>query len=146
MYQLKIKTSPSFFFSLIKMSVPCPAYIIFLGTLSMCCMGVAMIYVGAAYEDDVSTYLIVGGIFVLILYLIPLLSVSVYIKTTINGENFWSKYVVVSFLLPFCFPLLLLPLASFGILIWGTVIISGNKSSKKLIQNLGHLHKYLSTF
>ena len=32
----------------------------------MCCMGVAMICVGATYDDDVSTYLIVGGIFVFI--------------------------------------------------------------------------------
>ena len=55
-------------------------------------MGVAMIVVGATYEDDVSTYLIVGGIFVIILYLLPMLSVLAYIKETINGENFWSKY------------------------------------------------------
>ena len=95
----------------------------------MCCMGVAMIYVGATYEDDVSTYLIVGGIFVLILYLLPLLVVSLYIKETISGENFWSKYVVVSFMLPLCFPLLIVPLVSLGILIWGTVIASGNRSS-----------------
>ena len=95
----------------------------------MCCMGVAMIYVGATYEDDVSTYLIVGGIFVLILYLLPLLVVSLYIKETISGENFWSKYVVVSFMIPLCFPLLIVPLVSLGILIWGTVIASGNRSS-----------------
>ena len=96
----------------------------------MCCMGVAMIYVGATYEDDVSTYLIVGGIFVLILYLLPLLVVSLYIKETISGENFWSKYAPVSFMIcPFCIPLLLVPLVSLGILIWGTVIASGNKSS-----------------
>ena len=69
----------------------------------MCCMVVAMIYVGAIYEDDVLTYLIVGGIFVLILYILPLLSVSVYIKEAGNGEHFWFA---VSFLLPFCFPLL----------------------------------------
>ena len=95
----------------------------------MCCMGVAMIYVGATYEDDVSTYLIVGGIFVLILYLLPLLVVSLYIKETISGENFWSKYVVVSFMIPLCFPLLIVPLVSLGILIWGTVLASGNRSS-----------------
>ena len=69
----------------------------------MCCMVVAMIYVGAIYEDDVLTYLIVGGIFVLILYILPLLSVSVYIKEAGNGEKFWFA---VPFLLPFCFPLL----------------------------------------
>ena len=95
----------------------------------MCCMGVAMIYVGATYEDDVSTYLIVGGIFVLILYLLPLLVVSLYIKETISGENFWSKYVVVSFMIPLCFPLLIVPLVSLGILIWGTVLASGNRSN-----------------
>ena len=95
----------------------------------MTCMGVAMIYVGATYEDDVSTYLIVGGIFVLILYLLPLLVVSLYIKETISGENFWSKYVVVSFMIPLCFPLLIVPLVSLGILIWGTVLASGNRSS-----------------
>ena len=95
----------------------------------MTCMGVAMIYVGATYEDDVSTYLIVGGIFVLILYLLPLLVVSLYIKETISGENFWSKYVVVSFMLPLCFPLLIVPLVSLGILIWGTVLASGNRSN-----------------
>ena len=95
----------------------------------MTCMGVAMIYVGATYEDDVSTYLIVGGIFVLILYLLPLLVVSLYIKETISGENFWSKYVAVSFMLPLCFPLLIVPLVSLGILIWGTVLASGNRSS-----------------
>ena len=94
----------------------------------MCCMGVAMIYVGATSEDDVSTYLIVGGIFVLILYLLPLLVVSLYIKETISGENFWSKYVVVSFMLPLCFPLLIVPLVYIGILIWGTIVISGKKS------------------
>ena len=95
----------------------------------MTCMGVAMIYVGATYEDDVSTYLIVGGIFVLILYLLPLLVVSLYIKETISGENFWSKYVVVSFMIPLCFPLLIVPLVSLGILIWGTVLASGNRSN-----------------
>jgi hypothetical protein len=117
-------------------SVDCQAYILFLGTLTICCMGVAMIFVGATYKDDVSTYLIVGGTFVIILYLLPLLAVSVYIIETLNGENFWSKYAAVSFMLPFCFPLLLVPLVylvylSFntGILIWGTIIASGNKSS-----------------
>ena len=49
-------------------------------------MGVAMICVGATYEDDVSTYLIVGGIFVIILYLLPLLVVLAYnIIETRNG-------------------------------------------------------------
>ena len=95
----------------------------------MCCMGVAMIYVGATYEDDVSTYLIVGGIFVLILYLLPLLVVSLYIKETINGENFWSKYAAVSFFIcPFGIPLLIVPLIYLGILIWGTIVVSGKKS------------------
>ena len=103
----------------------------------MYCLGVAMIIVGAKYKDDVSKYLIIGGIFVIILYLLPLLVVSIYIKETRNGINFWFKYAVVSFMLPiFCLPLLLVPLVylvylSFntGILIWGTIIASGNKSS-----------------
>ena len=102
----------------------------------MCCLGVAMIIVGAKYKDDVSKYLIIGGINVIILYLLPLLVVSIYIKETRNGINFWFKYAVVSFMLPYCFPLLLVPLVylvylSFntGILIWGTIIESGNKSS-----------------
>ena len=76
----------------------------------MCCMGVAMIIVGATYEDDVSTYLIVGGSSVLILYLLPLLVVSLYIKETRKGESFWENHEAVSFMLPFCFPLLLVPL------------------------------------
>ena len=86
-------------------------------------MGVAMIFVGATYKDDVSTYLVVGGTFVIILYLLPLLVVSVYIIETLNGENFWSKYTAVSFMLPFCFPLLLVPLVYLGIIIWGTIIV-----------------------
>ena len=114
------------------MSVVCEAFIsffLFLGTLTMCCMGVAMIYIGATYEDDVSTYLIVGGSFVLILYLLPLLVVSLYIKETISGENFFQKYAAVSFMIcPFGIPLLIVPLVCLGILIWGTVIVYGNKS------------------
>ena len=128
--------SPTFFFSLIKMSVDCQAYILFLGTLTMYCLGVAMIIVGAKYKDDVSKHLIIGGISVIILYLLPLLVVSIYIKETRNGENFWRKYAVVSFMLPYCFPLLLVPLVypvyllvNTGILIWGTIKASGNKSS-----------------
>ena len=108
------------------MRVPCVSYILFLGLLSMCCMGVAMIFVGATYEDYVSTYLIVGGIFVVILYLLPMLLALAYIIETRNGENFWSKYEVVSFMLPLCFPL---PLVCLGILIWGTIMVisaSGN--------------------
>ena len=96
----------------------------------MCCIGVAMIFVGATYEDNVSTYLIVSGIFVLILYLLPLLVVSLYIKKPINGENFWSTYAAVSFMIcPFGIPLLIVPLVYLGILIWGTIIASGKKSS-----------------
>ena len=102
----------------------------------MCCLGVAMIIVGAKYKDDVSKYLIIGGIYVIILYLLPLLVVSIYIKETSNGEKFWRNYTVVFFMLPYFFPLLLVPLVylvylSFntGILIWGTIIASGNKSS-----------------
>ena len=91
-------------------------------------MGVAMIFVGATYKDDVSTYLIVGGSFVIILYLLPMLSVLAYIIETLNGENFWMKYAAVSFMLPFCFPLLIVPLVYLGILIWGTIVISGKKS------------------
>ena len=91
-------------------------------------MGVAMIFVGATYKDDVSTYLIVGGSFVIILYLLPMLSVLAYIKETINGKNFWSEYAAVSFILPLCFPLLIVPLVYIGILIWGTIVISGKKS------------------
>ena len=97
----------------------------------MCCMGVAMIYIGATYEDDVSTYLIVGGIFVLILYLLPLLVVSLYIKETISGENFFQKYTapaVYFMICPFGIPLRIVPLVCLGILIWGTVIVCGNKS------------------
>ena len=100
----------------------------------MCCLGVAMIIVGATYEDNVSTYLIVGGIFALILYLLPLLVVSLYIKETINGVNVWSKYEAVSLILgfmicPFGIPLLIVPLVYLGILIWGTILASGKKSS-----------------
>ena len=96
----------------------------------MCCLGVAMIIVGATYEDNVSTYLIVGGIFALILYLLPLLVVSLYIKETINGVNVWSKYAAVSFMIcPFGIPLLIVPLVYLGILIWGTILASGKKSS-----------------
>ena len=98
-------------------------------------MGVAMIYVGATYEDDVSTYLIVGGSFVLILYLLPLLVVSLYIKETIsgvvNGPNSLISAVsaFIFIMLPFCFPLLIVPLVvCLGILIWGTVKVYGNKS------------------
>ena len=86
----------------------------------MCCMGVAMIFVGATFEDNVSTYLIVGGIFVLILYLLPLLLVIAYIRETRNGENFWSNYAPIFFMLPLCFPL---PLVCLGILIWGTIMV-----------------------
>ena len=94
----------------------------------MCCMGVAMIFVGTTYEDDVSTYLIVGGIFVFILYLSPIamLLALAYIEETRNGENFWSKYKAVPLMLPLCFLLLLVCL---GILIWGTIMViiaSGN--------------------
>ena len=116
-------------------SGPCEVYILFLGTLTMCCMGVPMIYVGATYEDDVSTYLIVQGIFILIIYLLPLLLVSIYIIETKNGVNFWSKYEAVSYLpmyLYYTFPYTthLMPLAYLGILIWGTIIaIIGKKSS-----------------
>ena len=100
----------------------------------MCCMGVAMIHVGATYED-VSTYLIVHGIFISIIYLLPLLLVSIYIIETKNGVNFWSKYEAVSYLpmyLYYTFPYTthLMPLAYLGILIWGTIIaIIGKKSS-----------------
>ena len=117
--------SPTFFFSLIKMSVDCQAYILFLGTLTMYCLGVAMIIVGAKYKHDVSKHLIIGGISVIILYLLPLLVVSIYIKETRNGENFWSKYKV-PFMLPLCS---LLTLVCLGIVIWGTItviIASGN--------------------
>jgi hypothetical protein len=89
-------------------------------------MGLAMIFFGATYEDDVSTYLIVGGIFVFILYILPLLLVLAYIIETRNGENFWSKYEAVSFMVPLWFPL---PLVCLGILMWGTIMViiaSGN--------------------
>ena len=119
--------------------VPWKAYILFLGTLTMCCMGVAMINVGATYEDDVSTYLIVGGFFVMILYLLLLMVISTYVlfgyNITENGEQFWpglAAYLEMgAFMLftPLCLPLLLVPLVYLGILIWGTSIASGKKSS-----------------
>jgi len=93
-------------------------------------MGVAMIYVGATYEDDVSTYLIVSGIFKSNIYLLPLLLVSIYIIETQNGVNFWSKYEAVSYLpytILYYTPALvrLVPLAYLlaylGILIWGAI-------------------------
>ena len=83
----------------------------------MCCMGVAMICVGATYEDDVSTYLNVGGIFVLILYLLPLLLEQKFLP---------------SIMIPLLFPL---PLVCLGILIWGTIMViiaSGNIITNKL--------------
>ena len=95
----------------------------------MCCLGVAMIYVGAFYKDDVSKYLIIGGFYVIILYILPLLVVSIYIEETLNGGNFFRKYAIISFMLPYFFPLLLVPLFYLGILIWGTIIACGNKSS-----------------
>ena len=113
------------------------AYILFLGTLTMCCMGVAMIYVGATYEDDVSTYLIVSGIFKLIIYSLPLLFVSIYITEEIisdetkHGDVVYeaiNHLVLIFFIFP---PLLLVPLAYLGILIWGTIIASCKKSSSK---------------
>ena len=116
------------------LGVPCEAYILFLKTLTMCSMGVAMIYVGATYEDDVSTYLIVCGIFKSNIYLLPLLLVSIYIIETQNGVNFWSKYEAVSYLpmyLYYTFPYTthLMPLAYLGILIWGAIKAIGKKSS-----------------
>ena len=119
------------------LGVPCEAYILFLKTLTMCSMGVAMIYVGATYEDDVSTYLIVSGIFKSNIYLLPLLLVSIYIIETQNGVNFWSKYEAVSYL-PiywYTFPArvrqvpLAYILAYLGILIWGAIKAIGKKSS-----------------
>ena len=101
-------------------------------------MGVAMIYVGATYEDDVSTYLIVGGFFVMILYLLLLLLISTYVlfgyNVTENGEQFGpglAAYLKMGAFMLFtrCLPLLLVPLFYLGILIWGTSIASGKKSS-----------------
>ena len=71
----------------------------------MCCMGGAMICVGATYEDDVSTYLIVGGIF------LTLLLALAYIN---------EHYVI--------FP-------GIPILIWGTIMVisaSGNMIIQKV--------------
>ena len=103
----------------------------------MCCTGVAMIFVGATYQDDISTYLIVGGIFVIILYLLPLLVVLAYIKETGNGvrgnsimEGLRNSIIIVStlsFILPLFIPLLLVCLGI--LLIWGTIVViiaSGN--------------------
>ena len=116
------------FVSLIKMR--CVSYILFLGLLSMCCMGVAMLCVGEMfYGDDVSTYLKVGGISVFILYLLPLLLVKAYIKETRNGKKLmWTSGVgaVGPFYALLLFPLSLVCLP---ILIWGTIMVisaSGN--------------------
>ena len=95
----------------------------------MCCMGVAMICVGATYEDDVSTYLIVGGIFVFILYLLPLLFVLPYIKETRNGKLRWTGGVESVGSLYVIFPAIPLALVCLLILIWGTIMVisaSGN--------------------
>ena len=65
--------------------------------------------------DSVSTYLIVGGIFVIILYLLPFLFATNFKES--GGIDVFSI---------FFFPLLLVYL---GILIWGTIIVinaSGN--------------------
>ena len=99
-------------------------YILLTLSLTMCCMGLAMICVGAAaYEVDVSTYLIVGGILVLILYLLALLIFSVQIKGTRNDEIGIFVYSHITLLLL----ILLVYLGMlYGILIWGTIIASGN--------------------
>ena len=104
-------------------------YILLTLSLTMCCMGLAMICVGAAaYEVDVSTYLIIGGIFVLIIYLLALLIFSLQIKGTRNERIFCCRNFEMGYLYaPFLILILLVYFGMlYGILIWGTIIASGN--------------------
>ena len=101
-------------------------------TWTMFCMGVAMINIGATnYEEDVSTYLIIGGISVMIFYLgtcqLPLRQIQIVRKkqnTCCNGEPNEDECIDCSFCICFLLPFGLVYLC---ILIWGTVVIASGK-------------------
>jgi hypothetical protein len=116
----------------------CLDILLFLIALTMFCMGVVMIHIGISrfgYEKDVSTYLIVGGIFVTISYLgvcLPLFR-QIYLIDTMD------QCLLLCFAIPF-------GLVYLCILIWGTVIASGNNSSSKFkhLSRAWHLFIYCS--